>query len=90
MSVSSSDTESSLEPPSTDYDFETENEVHLVASSSGGSGPSQSKKARIDGQSKGTGRFKKSWNLPKFITASTKGNRFAYCKLLVSHCGLPL
>ena len=33
----------------------------------------------------GTGHFKSSWSLPQFITSSTKGTKFAYCKLCYCH-----
>ena len=41
----------------------------------------------------GTGKFKSSWRLPPHITASSKGSRFAYCKVsasnfFISHGGL--
>ena len=41
----------------------------------------------------GTGKFKSSWRLPPHITASSKGSRFAYCKVCasnfcISHGGL--
>ena len=47
-------------------------------------GLSQAKKARVE-RSGGTGRFMKSWKLPKFITASSKGNKHAYCQLCSKH-----
>ena len=44
-------------------------------------GPSMEKKRKISG---GT-RFKFSWTLPENITSSAKSNKFAYCKLCLSH-----
>ena len=35
-----------------------------------------------------TGKFKSSWKLPEGITASSKGDRYAYCKLCSSHFGV--
>ena len=61
-----------------------------------GLGPCQPKKARKEKRptAKGSGRFRKGWNLPRFIAASTKGDKFAYCQLcsknfmvMVSHSG---
>ena len=59
-----------------------------------GLGPSQPKKARKEKRptAKRSGRFRKGWNLPRFIAASTKGDKFAYCQLcsknfMVSHSG---
>ena len=37
---------------------------------------------------KPSGMFKTTWKLPKFITCSDKGNRFAFCKLCSSHFGV--
>ena len=37
-----------------------------------------------------TGRFKHSWKLPPYITASKQGSKYAYCKLcnfVISHGG---
>ena len=34
------------------------------------------------------GRFRPSWKLPDGIVASTKGERYAYCKLCMSHFSL--
>ena len=31
------------------------------------------------------GKFKHSWNLPKFISSSSKGARYAYCQLCAKH-----
>ena len=44
-------------------------------------------------RSKPTGKFRTSWKLPERITASKRGNTYAYCKLCVSdfniaHSGL--
>ena len=72
---------------SSDSDSEIiDGEIEVASSSS------EPKKARRDLKSTGTGRFKRSWNLPKFITESTKGKTFAYCQLclkdfMVSHSG---
>ena len=76
---------------SSDCDISHSEDVEVDIS---GLGPSQSKKAREEKRpkAKGSGRFRKSWNLPRFITASTKGDKFAYCQLcsknfMVSHSG---
>ena len=44
-------------------------------------------------KSMGTGKFRSSWRLPPHITASSKGSRFAFCKVCtsnfcISHGGL--
>lgn len=86
---------SSSEPPwpsSAHCSYSYDSSDNETSSGNPSLGPSQAKKARTDEKLKGTGRFKKSWNLPKFITASTKGNKHAYCQLcsrdfMVSHCG---
>ena len=36
----------------------------------------------------GTGRFKHSWKLPPYITASKRGTKYAYCKLCSSNFDL--
>ena len=33
----------------------------------------------------GSGRFKHSWKLPPYITASKRGSKYAYCKLCSSN-----
>ena len=44
-------------------------------------GPSVEKKRKTSGDT----RFKFSWNLPENIMSSAKSNKFAYCKLCLSH-----
>ena len=34
---------------------------------------------------RGKGKFKTSWKLPPYVTQSTKGAKYAYCKLCSSH-----
>ena len=34
---------------------------------------------------RGKGKFKTSWKLPPYVTQSTRGDKYAYCKLCSSH-----
>ena len=48
--------------------------------------PWHTKKARVGTAVRlGTGKFKSSWRLPPHITSSSKGSRFASCKLYASN-----
>ena len=68
---------------------DSEHESSYASSSLGDFRPPPKKK----GKSMGTGKFRSSWRLPPHITASSKGSRFAFCKVCtsnfcISHGGL--
>ena len=73
-----------------DSEHEDESTSYARPSSSIGQiGPPPRKKCK----SMGTGKFRSSWHLPPHITASSKGSRFAFCKVCtsnfcISHGGL--
>ena len=73
-----------------DSEHEDESTSYARPSSSIGQiGPPPRKKCK----STGTGKFRSSWRLPPHITASSKGSRFAFCKVCtsnfcISHGGL--
>ena len=52
----------------------------LTTDESRSDGPPLQKKRKTSG-----GKFKHSWNLPKFISSSSKGARYAYCQLCAKH-----
>ena len=57
-------------------------EHELTESAKGGGLPMRKKRKVASGPG---GKFKASWKLPQFITASTKGDKFVHCKLCRSH-----
>ena len=70
----------------------TSEECESASSSASSSLWPPAKKARV-GTAVGTVKFKSNWRLPPHIISSSKGSRFAFCKLCasnfcISHGGL--
>ena len=60
---------------------DSEHEYESTSYASSSVGPPPRKKYK----SMGTGKFRSSWRLPPHITASSKGSRFAFCKVCTSN-----
>ena len=80
MSGSSSSSSSCYPASFTSEDFESS-----ALGNTDSECPPAKKKAKTVTQSSSHAKFKPSWKLPLYITSSSKGNKYAYCKLCSSH-----